>query len=143
MPALQDDLSQQIAATVAPELDYSQLPATRKSIPQNLDAWELVQRGFGHVFAFDLERIKKGREYFEQAIEVDSGYARAYTGLAWSYSRELWLYPSKSTAEFRERLLDTAARAVSLDKFDAEAHAILAMACNWNFEIDRAVVEAE
>jgi len=81
MPALQDDLSQQIAATVAPELDYSQLPATRKSIPQNLDAWELVQRGFGHVFAFDLKRIKKGREYFEQAIEVDSGYARAYTGL--------------------------------------------------------------
>jgi len=41
------------------------------------------------------------------------------------------------------RLLDTAARAVLLDKFDAEAHTILAMACNWNREIDRALLEDE
>jgi len=140
---LQDELSQQIAATVAPELDYSQLPATRTSIPQNLGAWELVQRGYGQVFAFELGRIKKGREYFERAIEVDAGYARAYTGLAWSYHRELWLDRPNSTAELTGRLVDTAARAVSLDEFDAEAHTILAMAYNWNHDIDRGLIEAE
>jgi TolB-like protein/tetratricopeptide (TPR) repeat protein len=140
---LQDELSQQIAATVAPELDYSQLPAPRTSIPQSLDAWELVQRGYGQVFAFELGRIKRGREYFERAIEVDAGYARAYTGLAWSYHRELWLDRPNSADELTGRLVDTAARAVSLDKFDAEAHTILAMACNWSLEIDRALLEAE
>jgi len=140
---LQDELSQQIAATVAPELDYSQLPAPRTSVPRSLDAWELVQRGYGHVFVLELERIQKGREYFERAIKLDGSYARAYTGLAWSYHRELFLNRPQFDAELRGRLVDMAARAVSLDEFDAEAHTILAMANNWNHDIDRALIEAE
>jgi adenylate cyclase len=50
---LQDELSRHIAATVAPELEFSQTVRTRTKTPQNLNAWELVQRGYDHVFNLD------------------------------------------------------------------------------------------
>jgi TolB-like protein/Tfp pilus assembly protein PilF len=139
---LQDELSQQIAATVAPEVGYSQPPA-RTSIPKNLDAWELVQRGYGHVFTLELESIKKGREYFEQTIKLDSNYARAFTGLAWSYHREFWLDREKFSGEAKKAFIDAARRAVSRDQFDSDAHSILSMTCNWYRESDEALLAAQ
>ncbi len=140
---LQDELSQRIAATVAPELTYSQPAGARTKTPQNLNAWELVQHGYGHVFAIDENSIMTGRDYFLKAIEVDPDYARAYAGIAWSYHRAFWLVPASRTDQGRKEFVDAASRAVSLDDFDSEAHAILAMAWNWCHEIDRAVLAGE
>ena len=139
---LQDELSQHIAATIAPELEFSKVPDARIRTPQNLDAWELVQRGYGHVFTLEPDAIKKGRDYFEQAIALDPGYANAYRGLAWSYHRELWLDPSKFTGDISKRFMDAANRAVALDDTDCASHAILAMACFWWEDIDRGLAEA-
>ena len=141
--SVQDELSQSIAATVAPELDFSRLPEIWTSNPQNLDAWELVQRGFGHVFNFEPGSIKRAREYFERAITLDPDYARAYCGLAWSYHREFWLDRQKFAGEAKKNFIAAAKRAVSLDQFDSEAHGILSMACNWYRENDQSLVAAQ
>jgi adenylate cyclase len=139
---LQDELSRHIAATIAPELEFSNASETRTKPPQNLDAWELVQRGYGCVFTLEPDAIWKGRGFFEQAIAVDADYASAYCGLAWSYHREFWLNPAKFTAETGSLFLQAAERAVSLDDGNSSGHAILAMACFWHEDIDRALVEA-
>ena len=138
---LQDELSRHIAATVAPELEFSQVAGTKIKTPQNLNAWELVQRGYDRVFAADPESIKSAREYFQKAIELDSEYARAFVGMAWSYHREFWLDPAKFAGEGREQFIKAANRAVSFDEFDSEAHTILAMTWLWRGEPDRALLE--
>ena len=140
---LQDELSRHIAATVAPELEFSQPPVTRAKTPQSLDAWALVQRGYHHVFVPDEDSVMAGRKYFRQAIELDPEYARAYTGLAWSYHRELVIDPSKLAGDAGKRLVDAASRAVSLDDLDSDAHAILGLAWHWTHEIDRAVATGQ
>ena len=140
---LQDELSQHIAATIAPELEYSQAPDTRTKIPQNLDAWELVQRGYSDVFKLEPDSIVRAREFFERAIELDPEYAPAYEGLAWSYHRELWLDPEKFDDVYRDLFVGAASKAVALDESDSKGHAILAMAYFWCGEPDRGLAEAK
>ena len=94
-------------------------------------------------FNFDRASITKAREYFEQAIELDAGYARACCGLAWSYHRELWLDRSIFAGEMKKSFVDAAKRAALLDEFDAEAHNILSMAYNWHRESDHSLAEAQ
>ena len=140
---LQDELSQHIAATIAPELEFSKVPETRTKAPQSLAAWELVQRGHAGTFPLDLESILSGRKDFERAIELDPGYARAHAGLAFTYHRELWLGFADFSGETKQRFLDAAQRGVALDEADSAGHAILAMACFWCADSERALAEAE
>ena len=140
---LQDELSQQIAAIIAPELEFSQGPETRIKAPQNLDAWALVQRGYAQIWALDLDSVLAARKYFEQAIKLDPDYARAHTGLAFSYHRELWLGHADFSGATRERFVDAANRAVALDQTDSSAHVILCMAFYWCRELDRGIAEAK
>jgi tetratricopeptide (TPR) repeat protein len=140
---LQDELSQQIAAIVAPELEFSQAPEARAKTPQNLDAWALVQRGYAHVWALDIDGVMKARRCFEQAIELDPDYSRAYGGLAFSYHRELWLGHATFSGATKEKFVDAAHRAVALDDSDSSGHIILGMAHYWCHELDRGIAEAK
>ncbi len=140
---LQDELSQHIAATIAPELEFSQAPETRTKTPKSFDAWELVQRGYARIFALDHDSILSARSSFEQAIGLESDYARAYVGLAFSYHRLLWLGFEDFSGDTRKRFLDAANRGVLLDESDSGGHAILTMACFWCGEIDRGLAEAK
>ena len=140
---LQDELSQSIAAIIAPELEFSQSPETRTKTPQNLDAWELVQRGYAQIWGIDLDGVMEARKYFEQAINLDPDYSRAYAGLAFSFHRELWLGHAEFSGVTRERFLDAANRAVSLDDADSSGHIMLCMALYWCHELDRGISEAK
>lgn len=143
MFSLQDELSQQIVATVAPELSYSHPPVPRPNTPQDLGAWELVQRGFACVFTLDADSIRRAREYFGQAIERDPNYARAYCGLAWSYHRECWSDRRRFSGEVKAKFIEAARRAVVRDQFDSDAHSILSMTCNWYRENDESLLAAQ
>ncbi len=140
---LQDELSQRIASTVAPELEFSETPRTRSATPQTLDAWELVQRGYADAFALDHDSILRAREFFTRAIEIDPGYARAHAALAFSHHRELWLGLTGYSDDAIARIVDAAVRAVSLDDSDSHCHAIMAVACFWTGEADRGLSECE
>ena len=98
----------------------------------------------------------KGRFYFEkrtpadlnaavdaftQAIVHDPGYARAYVGLADSYSL-LREYSTMPVLEAEQRARAAAQRAVELDPNLAEAHTSLAFAEFWGF-LDAADAERE
>ena len=140
---LQDELSQRIAATIAPELEYGASPEPRTRAPQNLDAWDLVQRGYSQAFVLDLNHILSARSYFERAIQIDPDYSSAYTGMAWTYHREFVLKPENFTGEAKQRFIDTANRAAVLDDKDSQAHTIASMMHGWTQENDRALSEAK
>jgi adenylate cyclase len=140
---LQDELSQSIATIIAPELEFSQAPEMRTQTPQNLDAWALVQRGYEHMWALDVDKILAARKFFEQAIELDPDYARAHSGLAFSYHRELWLGHGEFSGETKERFVNAANRAVELDDSDASGHIHLCMALFWCHDLDRGIAEVK
>ncbi len=140
---LQDELSQRIAATVAPELEYGAAPEPRTRAPQNFDAWDLVQRGYGQAFSLEVEHVLLARDYFERAIQIDPTYSPAYTGLAWTYHREFVLKPGRFTADAMQRFVDAANRAVALDDKDSQAHTIASMMHGWTQENERVLATAK
>ncbi len=82
---------------------------------ENPEAWRKYAAGRAFFDKRTRENLEKAIEYFEQAIELDSGYARAYSGLA-----DVYMF-------FRdERARDFANRALALDETLAEAHTSLA-----------------
>src|SRR5271165_977652 len=65
--------------------------------------------------------LEKAREYFTQAIAIDSEYAEAYVGLADSYNL-LREYSAMPESEAYPRAIAAAKKAIELDPSLAEAH---------------------
>ena len=128
---LQDDLTQKIAAIVAPELERvedNRLKATR---PQNLDAWHLVQRGNALLDEYTKESNLRAREMFGEALKLDPTYSRAYSGLSFTYARALMSGYEISREAAIDKALEAARQAVALDGSDSFAHTALGISLFW------------
>jgi adenylate cyclase len=80
--AVQDEVTQRIVATLAPTVEASERKRARGTDrTDNLDAYDLALKAREHWFRFDLE----ARRLYEQAAALDPEYARAYSGIAWTY----------------------------------------------------------
>ena len=87
--------------------------------------------------------LEKAVEYFNQAIERDPNYARAYSGLADSYALlGDWEYGVLASTEALPRAKAAAVRALQLDNTLGEAHTSLAF-CLDGFDWDLKSADAE
>jgi len=80
--------------------------------------------------------VKKGLEYFQQAIEKDPGYALAYAGVADSYAVGNGEYLGLTPQEARPKSKAAASKALEIDDSLAEAHTTLAdtyLYYDWDF----------
>jgi len=81
---LQQDLVQNIALQIKTELTQSQKNLV--AVKVNPEAYELYLKGRYFWNKRTPEGFRKGINYFEQAVEIDSNYALAYVGLADCYN---------------------------------------------------------
>jgi adenylate cyclase len=81
--ALQDEISQTLAARIEPELASAERERARRRPTEDLGAWDLYQRAMWHLYRFTPEDASKARELFAGAIARDPGFSSAYTGLAY------------------------------------------------------------
>ncbi len=125
--AVQDELSCSIVEMLKGELGVTGETRTLVKPPtKNMVAYDLYLKG-----RFFWNRRGKGllraREFFEQAIAEDSGYAQAYAGLGDTYSLLGW-YRALPPDEAFPKAKEAAQRAIALDESLAEAHTSLAFA---------------
>jgi len=132
------ELQEEVAQAVAEQIEVKLSPAYRgRTNPHPLDAEanEAYLRGRYFWNQFTPEGYRKAITYFEKAIERDSNFAEAYSGLADSYNF-LVVTDSIPTSEGHPKALEAARRAVSLGDNLAEPHASLAVAITrseWNW----------
>jgi TolB-like protein/Tfp pilus assembly protein PilF len=88
----------------------------------DLEAYTLYLKGRYHWNKRSQQGIRKAREYFEQAIELEPAYALAYVGLADAYVMSEDLQPK----EVRRKAKAMIERALEIDGRLAEAHTTLA-----------------
>ena len=140
---LQDEITNAIANIIEPELNRveSRRVATRQ--PMSLDAWESYQRGMALLEDFSKESTELARAMFQRAIEIDASYAQAYSGLAYSHHRDLFLGFSDEPERSREKFGQAIRRAAALDDSDAFSHWIMSLYHRGALEPEKAVVEAE
>ena len=119
---LQDEMTQTIAAALEPELNAVERDRATSRPPENLDAWAYYQRGLWNLWHFDHEHVNIAHDLFQQAIELDPGFATAYAYQ--TYCNYVLVFLGYS--EERDRLLEEgkqlAKKAMEIDVRDPVAH---------------------
>jgi serine/threonine protein kinase/TolB-like protein/Tfp pilus assembly protein PilF len=118
---IQDEISGNIVEALQLTLSPVEERALRSERTTDFKAYEFYLRGRGHYRRRTREDFDSAREMFSNAIEIDSGYALAWAGLADTYT-EFWRN-YESTEENLRQAEEASRTAVELDPGLAEAHA--------------------
>jgi TolB-like protein/DNA-binding winged helix-turn-helix (wHTH) protein/Tfp pilus assembly protein PilF len=125
--ALQRDVAAAVTRRTASSLGVSPRQSAPTADPksQNTLAYEQYLRGRYHWGKNSIEGLRKAQQHFQKAIELDSSYARAYSGLAETYALlgSVGLMPIAASHPLGRA---AALRALDLDDSLAEAHRALA-----------------
>jgi eukaryotic-like serine/threonine-protein kinase len=124
--AVQSEVAEQIAAALQAKLEPGEKERIEKKQTENTEAYQLYLKGRFHWNKRRLEDVKTAINYFEQAIEIDPGYALAYAGLASAcVLPPSYGIPLKDSKEWFARAREAATRALQIDSTLAEAHTVL------------------
>ena len=132
--SVQQEIATAISGNLRVRLTQEEKTRLNKAPATNPEAYQLYLRGRYHANQTTAAELKKGIEYFQQAIDKDPGYALAYASLADSYSAlgGGWQYlpPSDSFPKAKA----AAMKALQLDDTLAEAHVALAYAAFFDWD---------
>lgn len=137
---LEKDIARQISEGLRLKLGGEQKERLAKQQTVNPEAYELYLKGRFCWNQRSPEGLKKGAEFFIQAVRKDPNYAMAYAGLASCYAfLSVYLLPPR---EFIPKARMAVMKALELDSQLAEAHAAYASILFWyDWEFDRAEKE--
>jgi DNA-binding winged helix-turn-helix (wHTH) protein/TolB-like protein/Flp pilus assembly protein TadD len=122
--ALEDSLSERVAQSIRLKLTGEETRRFTKRSTERPDAYEAYVKGRYFWNKRTNTALKKGLEYFRQAITLDPSFADAYVGVADSYAT-LGLYAVVPPKEAFPAAKEAAKRALEMDDELAAAHATL------------------
>jgi non-specific serine/threonine protein kinase len=136
---IQGEIAGNIVEALQLTLSPVEKQALRSERTTDFKAYEYYLRGRGHYRRRTRTDFESAREMFSEAIEIDSGYALAWAGLADTYT-EFWRN-YESTEENLTQAEETSREAVELDPNLAEAHAARGFALGQRQLYDEAAAE--
>jgi TolB-like protein len=80
--ALQDQITEDIVATIEPQLVAAEDFRARRKAPESLDAWDLLMRALPHYWRVTRQDNMVAQALLEKAIAIDPAYGRAFGVLA-------------------------------------------------------------
>jgi TolB-like protein len=116
---LQDRFTESVVAAIEPKLQLAEIARLRHKPASNLDAYDLPLRAQQCEFEFDMDSHAAALRHLEQALLIDPSYAPAMALAAFCHAErrvQNWMQDPEVEAGDALRL---AARAVELDKDDA------------------------
>lgn len=140
--ALQDSVAEQIARTLAVQIDTARGNQTKR-YSANAEAYESFLMGYFFWNKRTKENVAKAIPYLDQAVKQDPEFALARALLADCYLLDVFYsYNIFPPAESRERARAEASRALALDDSIAESHIVMAQVKSFLDE-DSAAAESE
>ena len=136
---IQDDIASQVRQQLSSTLGTQSKRLRRKHVP-NSAAYESYLKGRYYWNKRSEAELRKGAQFFEQAISLDPTYAAAYGGVA-DFHIVLGWYSYVPPGDAFPRARAAANKALELDSHLAEPHASLGFV-SLLYEWDRAAAEA-
>lgn len=140
---LQDELSEAIVATVEQEIGSIERTRAAHKHPDNLQAWELFQRGMFFVWQMTDDGLATGAELLREALNKDPNFSEAHARLAFAYLHQIFL----GFADDREISISDAKRhtekAIKLDDRSPVGHEMLARLLVFEKRYDEAIAAAK
>jgi len=125
--AIEEQISAEISGALRLQLSGDQQKRLAKRHTESIEAYHAYLKGRYYWNKRTDKQVKRGLEYFNQAIEQDPCYALAYAGLADSYIiLGSFGIAALAPREAFPKAKEAAVKALELDDTLAEAHASLA-----------------
>ncbi len=113
--ALQDDISMAVMAVLNVQITGYTAGALKHSRPKNLKAYEHYLMGLYYHLGRKRDDVLKARQFFEEAIQIDPNYGRAYTWLANTYLDEIELRLTTQKKQILEKAEEAVSKALAAD----------------------------
>ena len=123
----QEEISKEISEKLRVKLTGEEKQRLTKRYTENAEAYQLYLQGLYYFYKATYEATLKARDYFQQAIDKDPGYAQAYAGLAGTYVYISGLPPREAMPKAKA----AAQKALELDDHLAEAHIAMGWVSAW------------
>jgi adenylate cyclase len=123
---VQSDVAQRVVQALEVQLGVDEARALAKKPTENAEAYRLYLLGRYQAAKVTQEGLTNATHYYEQALQVDPGFALAYCGLADTYAYIGGLIMPGKEAWARQKEL--AQKALALDPELADAHLSLGIA---------------
>jgi serine/threonine-protein kinase len=127
--AIQDEISRAIVDALKVRLMGAPEQPLVKPTTENIEAYTRYLKGRFFVNRLAEHDLRKALALFEQALDADPGYARAYSGIAdcWCNLADDWVAPE----EAYPRAKSAAVRALQIDPTLGEAHTSVGKILCW------------
>lgn len=122
---IEDDIARRIAGAIEPTLENVEMVRALGRPPETLAAYQLMQRGYWHIYRATRDDEVEAFRFFEAALAKDSTYAEAVTGLAYLKFRDAHANLLNNFLGRMEDCRRTAAHALDLDPRNPRAMRIL------------------
>jgi eukaryotic-like serine/threonine-protein kinase len=119
---IQAAITSDLAGQLRPQITSNERSKVARVGTSNAEAYQLYLKGRYHASKSTTEGLKKGIEYFKQAIEKDPSNALAYAGLADSYMTMGGDFAYANQNEVFPAAEAAATKALEIDDTIGEAH---------------------
>jgi eukaryotic-like serine/threonine-protein kinase len=119
---LQTAITSDLASQLTPQITTNERDKVARVGTKDAEAYQLYLKGRYHASKSTAEGLKKGIEYFQQAIEKDPNDALAYAGLADTYIRLGGGFGYVVESDVFPKAEAAAIKALEIDDTLAEAH---------------------
>ncbi|MEP6920512.1 MAG: protein kinase [bacterium] len=124
--AVQSEIAKHIAEKLRLRLSGEEQKQLTKHYSDNVEAYQAYLKGRFYSDKSTESGLKKGIEYFNQAIAIDPNYALAWAGLANGYWEDSDIHVAPH--DVMPKAKHAAMKAIAIDDTLAEGHAALAIA---------------
>lgn len=141
--AIQDDISMKITHALEVELIMGeQISNRRKLATTDLKAYEKLLQGNKYLLKGTKEDNFRARQFYEDAIALDSGYAIAYAFLGWTHFFDARFGWSESPTKSIKIARELAQKSLAIDDIDY-AHTLLGGVYLIQRQHEKALAEGE
>jgi len=137
--AVQDDIVQTIVGKLAVKIDAAERKRVMRKKTENLEAYDYMLRGTEYVRRRTRSENSKARQMFEKAIDIDPDFASAYVGLGQTYQVQVSFGWAEFPIQVLQQAKDLARKALSLEKSNADAYALLGLVYTFDGQYDLAI----
>ncbi len=141
--AVQDEITDAIVAALEPAVGRAEMQRAYRRDPQNLDAWNLYQRGMSCLVKTTREDMGLALEFFHQSSVADPEFASPLAAIAVTEFIKLTIGFNEGHTGLPPAAYEAAMRAVVLDDLDPFAHVALGYTSAFSGRQEDGIVEAE
>ncbi len=126
--AVQDEVVGSIVYALGAQAGVIEKLARQRSIETsvtNQSAYDCYLQAREHFYRHRDAGFEEAESFYEKAIALDPGFARAYSALAWLHFQRFKTFLTASFESIEQKVLDLALHALRLDPDDYRAHWVL------------------